>query len=157
MVLNHLVGNPGEGCLAGCCRVKLNWLQTTWWVTLEREVWHGAVTTLPPKLSLASMLAKAEVRASVLCFQCFIVFQYFPCHGLATTLLLRWLNGPGHLSLELKTLCFDNLATVWTFYWAGAVVLDSHTKINLFAPRYLFIIIGRGRWWSNLVRYIMYY
>ena len=75
LVLNHLVGNPEEGCLAWCCRVKLNWLQTTWWVTLEREVWHGAVTTLPPKLIVTSMLAKTEVRASVLCVQYFIVFN----------------------------------------------------------------------------------
>ena len=165
------MGNPGEGGLAWYCWVNFDCLQTTWWVTLEREVWHGAVTTLPPKLSLTSMLAKAEVRASVLCFQHFIVFnispvlvlplpcywdewmaldishlssrlcvltiwpqyghstglgqwfhiptqsliylhpdmfsvqhsiQYFYCHGLATTLLLRWLHGPGYHSLELK-------------------------------------------------------
>ena len=39
------------------------------------EVWHGAVTTLPPKLIVTSMLAKTEVRASVLCVQYFIVFN----------------------------------------------------------------------------------
>ena len=67
LTLSHLVGNPGEGCLSECYRDNLIWLQTTWQVTLERGIWHGAVTTLALKQSMVSILARTQVRATVLC------------------------------------------------------------------------------------------
>ena len=67
LTLSHLAGNLGEGCLSECYRDNFIWLQTTWQVTLERGIWHGAVSTLAPKQSMVSILARTQVRATVLC------------------------------------------------------------------------------------------
>ena len=95
LTLSHLVGDSGERCLSECCRDNYIWLQTTWQVTLERGIWHGAVTTLALKQSMVSILARTEVRATVLCLVLVSKLIYYYCDVLATTLLLGWVLSRG--------------------------------------------------------------
>ena len=95
LTLNHLVDNPGEGCLAEYYRDSFIWLQTTWQVTLERGIRRGAVTTLALKQSMVSILTRTQVITTVLCLVLVSRLIYYYCDVLATILLLEWVLSLG--------------------------------------------------------------